>query len=121
MSVLECRGLTKQYGRVLALDSVSFTLEGGRIVGLLGPNGSGKTTFIKLCNGLLTPTSGELLIGGFKPGKDSKALISYLPDRPYLPDWMNVTQALDMFGDFYPDFRRERAVEMLSHLGIEEK
>lgn len=121
MSVLECRGLNKRYGRVLALDDVSFTLESGRIVGLLGPNGSGKTTFIKLCNGLLTPSSGELLIGGVRPGKESKALISYLPDRPYLPDWMNVSQALDMFEDFYPDFRRERAVEMLTHLGIEEK
>lgn len=121
MSVLECRGLTKRYGRVLALDDVSFTLESGRIAGLLGPNGSGKTTFIKLCNGLLTPTSGELTIGGFKPGKESKALVAYLPDKPYLPDWMNVTQALDMFEDFYPDFRRERAQEMLTHLGIEEK
>ena len=121
MSVLECRDLTKRYGRVLALDDVSFTLESGRIVGLLGPNGSGKTTFIKLCNGLLTPTSGELTIGGFKPGKESKALVAYLPDKPYLPDWMNVTQALDMFEDFYPDFRRERAQEMLTHLEIEEK
>ena len=121
MSVLECKGLTKQYGRTLALDDVSFTLEEGRIVGLLGPNGSGKTTFIKLCNGLLTPSSGELRICGCAPGKESKALVSYLPDRPYLPNWMDVTQALDMYEDFYADFDRKRALEMLAHLGIVEK
>lgn len=121
MSVLECKGLTKQYGRTLALDDVSFTLEEGRIVGLLGPNGSGKTTFIKLCNGLLTPSSGELRICGYAPGKESKALVSYLPDRPYLPNWMDVTQALDMYEDFYADFDRKRALEMLNHLGIVEK
>lgn len=121
MSVLECKGLTKRYGRTLALDDVSFTLEEGRIVGLLGPNGSGKTTFIKLCNGLLTPSSGELRICGYAPGKESKALVSYLPDRPYLPNWMDVTQALDMYEDFYADFDRERALEMLAHLGIVEK
>lgn len=121
MSVLECKGLTKRYGRTLALDDVSFTLEEGRIVGLLGPNGSGKTTFIKLCNGLLTPSSGELRICGYAPGKESKALVSYLPDRPYLPNWMDVTQALDMYEDFYADFDRKRALEMLAHLGIMEK
>lgn len=121
MSVLECKGLTKQYGRTLALNDVSFTLEEGHIVGLLGPNGSGKTTFIKLCNGLLTPSSGELRICGYAPGKESKALVSYLPDRPYLPNWMDVTQALDMYEDFYADFDRERALEMLAHLGIVEK
>ena len=121
MSVLECKGLTKRYGRTLALDDVSFTLEEGHIVGLLGPNGSGKTTFIKLCNGLLTPSSGELRICGYAPGKESKALVSYLPDRPYLPNWMDVTQALDMYEDFYADFDRKRALEMLAHLGIVEK
>ncbi len=96
-------------------------MEEGRIVGLLGPNGSGKTTFIKLCNGLLTPSSGELRICGYAPGKESKALVSYLPDRPYLPNWMDVTQALDMYEDFYADFDRKRALEMLAHLGIVEK
>ena len=121
MTVFECRGLTKQYGRVLALDNVDLTLEGGRVVGLLGPNGSGKTTLIKLANGLLTPSNGEVLICGHKPGKESKALVSYLPDRTYLPDWMSVRQALDMFGDFYADFRRERAEEMLKTLGIDQK
>lgn len=121
MSVLECKGLTKRYGRMVALDDVSFTIEEGHIVGLLGPNGSGKTTFIKLCNGLLTPSSGELTVCGHAPGKESKALVSYLPDRAFLPGWMSVAQALDMYEDFYCDFRRERALEMLASLGISEK
>lgn len=120
MTVLECIGLTKRYGRAIALDNVNLTLESGRVIGLLGPNGSGKTTFIKLCNGLLTPSAGEIRIGGMKPGKESKALVSYLPDRPFLPDWMSVKQALDLYEDFYADFRRERAVEMLTHLSIQE-
>lgn len=121
MSVLECKGLTKRYGRTLALDDVSFTVDEGRIVGLLGPNGSGKTTFIKLCNGLLTPSAGELYVCGHRPGKESKALVSYLPDRAFLPGWMSVSQALDMYGDFYADFKRDRALEMLGSLGISEK
>lgn len=119
MTVLECIGLTKRYGRAIALDNVNLTLESGRIIGLLGPNGSGKTTFIKLCNGLLTPSDGELRICGAKPGKESKALVSYLPDRPFLPDWMSVKQALDLYGDFYADFHRDRAEEMLAHLSIQ--
>lgn len=120
MAIFECKGVTKRYGRVLALDDVSIEpIESGRIVGLLGPNGSGKTTLIKLATGLLTPTAGEIRICGGAVGKESKALVSYLPDRNYLPDWMSVRQALDLFGDFYADFRRERAEEMLTHLGID--
>ncbi|MBR5342878.1 MAG: ABC transporter ATP-binding protein [Oscillospiraceae bacterium] len=119
-AILECRGLTKNFGRVCALDAVDLSIEPGRVVGLLGPNGSGKTTLIKLANGLLTPSAGELLIAGEKPGPASKAIISYLPDRNFLPDWMSARQMLDFFEDFYPDFRRDKATEMLGRLGIEE-
>lgn len=119
-AILECRGLTKNFGRVCALDAVDLSIEPGRVVGLLGPNGSGKTTLIKLANGLLTPSAGELLIAGEKPGPSSKAIISYLPDRNFLPDWMSARQMLDFFEDFYPDFRRDKATEMLGRLGIEE-
>ncbi|MCR5664273.1 MAG: ABC transporter ATP-binding protein [Oscillospiraceae bacterium] len=119
-AILECRGLTKRFGRVTALDAVDLRIEPGRVVGLLGPNGSGKTTLIKLANGLLTPSQGEILIAGQKPGPASKAIVSYLPDRNYLPDWMNVRQMLDFFEDFYADFRRDKAQEMLARLAIEE-
>ena len=120
MAILECKGLSKRFGRIQALEDINLSIEPGRVVGLLGPNGSGKTTLIKLANGLLTPTSGEILIDGRAPGKESKALVSYLPDKEYLPDWMSARQLMDFFADFYADFDRERAGEMLTRLGIDE-
>ena len=118
MAVLECKNLTKQYGHVTALEDVSFSIEPGRIVGLLGPNGSGKTTLIKLANGLLTPTSGELTICNADPGKETHAIVSYLPERTSIPLWMTASQLLDFYQDFYKDFRRDAAEEMLAHLNI---
>ena len=121
MATWECKSLCKRYGNVQALDNVSFSIEPGRVVGLLGPNGSGKTTLIKLANGLLTPTGGELLINGQKPGKATRALVSYLPDRPCLPEWMSAEKLLNMFSDFYADFQQDKAREMLEKLGIDPK
>ena len=121
MAVLECKNLTKQYGHVTALEDVSFSIEPGRIVGLLGPNGSGKTTLIKLANGLLTPTSGELTICNADPGKETHAIVSYLPERTSIPLWMTASQLLDFYEDFYKDFRRDAAEEMLAHLNIPPK
>ena len=120
-AILECRELTKSFGGTKALDGVNLNIEPGRVVGLLGPNGSGKTTLIKLANGLLTPSSGELLIAGERPGPATKAIVSYLPDRSFLPEWMNVRQMLDFFGDFYADFDRERAEDMLARLDIDKR
>ena len=120
MAILECRGLSKRFGKVQALEDVNLKLEAGHVIGLLGPNGSGKTTLIKLAHGLLTPTEGEILIDGMAPGKESKALVSYLSDKEYLPDWMSARQLMDFFGDFYADFDRARAQEMLTRLGIDE-
>lgn len=118
MAVLECKDLSKQYGGAPALTHVNLTIEPGRIVGLLGPNGSGKTTLIKLANGLLTPSEGEVLVCGMAPGKESHAAVSYLPERTCIPTWMSVRQLMDFYGDFYADFRREAAEEMLQHLNI---
>ena len=120
MPIFECRGLCKRFGNVQALDNVDLRVEPGRVVGLLGPNGSGKTTLIKLANGLLTPTGGEILIAGEEPGVDTKAIVSYLSDKEYLPEWMSAKQLMDFFQDFYEDFDRDRAQEMLQRLGIEE-
>ena len=119
MAILECRNLSKRFGNVQALDAVNLTIEPGRVIGLLGPNGSGKTTLLKLANGLLTPTGGEILIGGVAPGNESHRMVSYLPDRPYLAEWMKVRQLLDFFQDFYSDFDREKATEMLLRLNID--
>lgn len=119
MSVLECKNLTKHYGSAPALSQVTLNVEPGRIVGLLGPNGSGKTTLIKLANGLLTPSEGEILICDQAPGKESHALVSYLPERTAIPTWMSTRQLLDFYCDFYTDFRRDAAEEMLQHLSIQ--
>lgn len=118
MAVLECKDLSKHYGNAPALNHVSLAVEPGRIVGLLGPNGSGKTTLIKLANGLLTPSEGEVLVCDMAPGKESHASVSYLPERTCIPTWMSVKQRLDFYGDFYRDFNRKAAEEMLTHLNI---
>ena len=120
-ALLECRNLTKSYGRKPALSNVDLTISPGRIVGLLGPNGSGKSTLIKLANGLLTPTAGEILIDGKPVGVETKKIVSYLPDRNFLAQWMTVDGMINYFADFYSDFRRERADAMLENLGIDRK
>ena len=117
-SILECRNLTKYFPGCLALNSVNLSIPRGRIVGLLGPNGSGKTTLIKLANGLLTANSGEILINGMKPGIETKKIVSYLPERTYLNDWMSVQGMIDFFGDFYANFNKAKAYDMLGRLHI---
>lgn len=121
MALLECNGLTKKYGHIVALEDVTFRVEPGRIIGLLGPNGSGKTTLMKLANGLLMPTGGTLTICGAAPGKESHAVVSYLPERTSIPLWMTAEQLMDFYQDFYRDFRRAAAEEMLAHLKIQPK
>jgi len=118
-TILECRELTKRYGSFTALSSLSLSLERGQIIGLLGPNGSGKTTLIKCINGLLAPTSGEILIDGHHPGVESKRIVSYLPERNALPDWMKVRELVRYFQDFYADFNTEKANDMLHDLQID--
>ncbi len=121
MAILECGNLTKRYGTLTALDKVDLRIEEGGIVGLLGPNGSGKSTLIKLAMGMLQPTEGAILVDGMPPSDKTKAETAYLPDAFFLPDWQSVEQAMRFYEDFFPDFRRERAEETLSRLGIEKK
>ena len=118
MPILECNNLTKTYAGVTALDHIDLAIDPGRIVGLLGPNGSGKTTLIKLAAGLLQPTQGQILIDGKKPSPETNAVLSYLPERIALSQWMKVTQVLDFFCDFYKDFDRSAAEAMLAQLQI---
>lgn len=116
--VLTANGLTMRYHNTLALDHLDLALPKGKIVGLLGPNGSGKTTFIKLAAGLLTPKSGQITIDDQNVGTKTKALVSYLPDRPYFNKGRKIKELLDYFQDFYADFNRNRAEQMLSALNI---
>ncbi len=117
--IVQCMGLTKTYGRKIALNQIHLNLERSRIIGLLGPNGSGKSTLIKIINGLLQPTAGDVLINGHRPGIDTKFRISYLPERTYLNPGMKVIEVVQYFQDFYPDFRMDRAYDMLSRLQIQ--
>ncbi len=117
--ILNCQFLTKNYGNTLAVNNLNLSVENGKIIGLLGPNGSGKTTLIKMINGLLQPNSGSITICGHAPGVESKKLVSYLPDNNFLNSRMTVAQIVEMFNDFYEDFRPDLAYQMLEKLGIE--
>lgn len=120
MSLLEFKNVCKEFDHKPILKNVSFKVESGRIVGLLGKNGTGKTTIIKLINDLLTPTSGEVLINGNKPGIESKKIVAYLPERSYLDRSKKVSQILEYFCDFYENFDVAKARKLLKDLGLEE-
>ena len=119
MELLEIKHVCKSFGRKEILKDVNLTISGGKIVGLLGKNGVGKTTLIKLINDLLVPTSGEILVNGNPIGVQSKKVISYLPERTYLNKSMKVSEALSLFSDFYEDFDREKAEKLLKDLNLD--
>ena len=118
--LLECRDLTKRYGATVALDRFTVSLAAGRIVGLLGPNGSGKTTLLKMIAGVAHPTAGDIRVAGYEVGPESKALVSYLPERPYFSRSMRVREMIAFFADFYEDFDAALARDMLARLGVPE-
>lgn len=118
MPILEIKNLIKKYHTKNVIDNISLNVDSGKIVGLLGPNGSGKTTLIKLLAGLLTATSGDILIDNKEIGIETKAIVSFLPDRPYFANWMKVHYILAFFADFYRDFSMKKAMEMLKLLNI---
>ena len=111
--------VTKKYGHEVALMDVSLNLQPGRIIGLLGPNGSGKTTIIKLINGLLQPSLGNIYIHGQLPSPASKKVVSYLPDTTYLNENMKIIDAIRYFQDFYADFNVQRAYQLLNDLHLQ--
>lgn len=119
MNILEIKNLYKSFDEKQILKGVNFSIESGKIVGLLGKNGSGKTTIIKLINDLLTIDSGEILINGNKIGPESKAIVSYLPERSYLDKSKKVYQILNFFKDFYSDFDLEKAEKLLLELDLD--
>ncbi len=117
--IISCEQLCKRYNAVMALQNVQLQLPKGRIIGLLGPNGSGKTTLIKILAGLLQPSSGWARIDGRAIGVATKAVVSYLPDKMYYANWMKTKDLLDLFEDFYADFRRDKAEQMCASLLID--
>lgn len=117
-AILECKSLCKTYGKFQALNHVNLTIEPGKIIGLLGPNGSGKTTLLKLINNLLIPSEGSITVDGKEPGIETKSIVSYLPEKTYLDENQRIKEVIDFFADFYQDFDRSRADDMLEKLGI---
>lgn len=119
MELVKCNNLCKEFDKKQILDNINLSIPKGKIIGLLGKNGMGKTTLIKLINDLLTPTSGEILINGEKPGVNSKKVISYLPERTYLDKSMKVSQIITFFEEFYENFNKEKAIKLLKDLDLD--
>ena len=120
-NLVEIKGLTKRYGKKEVLQDLHLTIGSGQIIGLLGPNGSGKTTLLKTIVGLLQDYSGSILIDGHRPNCYTKSIISYLPEKTYLSNWMTIKHAFSLFQDFYKDFQRSKAQEMALALSLDEK
>lgn len=119
MELVKCNNLCKNFDNKIILKDVNLSIQKGRIVGLLGKNGMGKTTLIKLINDLLTPTSGEVLINSEIPNVNSKRVISYLPERTYLDKSMKVSQIITFFEEFYDNFNKEKAIKLLKDLDLD--
>ena len=117
-NIVEIKNVYKSYSKKEVISNMNLNIPKGKIVGLLGPNGSGKSTLIKLINGLLQPNSGYVLIDGIKPSIETKRIVSYLPERTYLNDWMKVSDILNFFNDFYDDFDMDKAMDMVKSLNI---
>lgn len=119
-ALIEVSGLTQRFGTTTALDGLDLTLEPGRIVGLLGENGCGKTTLLKILAGVLEGYSGNVRIGGHAPGPGSKAIVSFLPDTSFLPDSARVSYCLQMYRDFFADFQLDKARDLIGFFGLPE-
>jgi len=120
-TLLKVNSVSKRYGSKMALDNVSFDIGPGKITGLLGSNGSGKSTLMQIIAGITPATAGEISVMGKPIGRETKSLISYMPDRPLTESWMKVKDAVAFYKDFYADFNVEKAREMLDFMNLNEK
>ena len=120
-NIVEIKGLQKKYGKKEVLKGLDLNIASGQIVGLLGPNGCGKTTLLKTIVGLIKDYTGNVLIDGNPPNAYTKSIVSYLPEKTYLSNWMTVKDAFALFQDFYGDFNMEKAMDMANSLQLEQK
>lgn len=118
-NIIEIKNLSKIYGNKKALDNLNLDIEKGKVIGILGPNGSGKTTLIKILTGLLRQSKGEVLIDNKEPGVYTKSIVSYLPDRNFLYNWMNIQDAINFYKDFYEDFDEEKSYKLLDFMKLD--
>jgi ABC-2 type transport system ATP-binding protein len=118
-NIITVSDLRKSYGSKVVLDGIDFTAHSGQIIGLLGPNGCGKTTLIKILTGLIKDHSGTVRIDNEEPGAYTKSIVAYLPEKSYLPDWMRSIDAIDYFADFYKDFDKPKAQDMVIKFGLD--
>ena len=119
MELLQCVNINKSFGNKKILEDINLTVPRGKIIGLLGQNGTGKSTLIKIINDLLTATGGEVLVNGEKIGVGSKNIISYLPERTYLDKSMTVDKVIEFFTDFYDNFDADKARRLLADLKLD--
>lgn len=117
-SLIEVKNLNKKYRKTKALNNFSLEVNKGKIIGILGPNGSGKTTLIKILVGLLKKDSGIVLIDGHEPGVYTKSIVSYLPDRNFLNNWMKIEDSMYMYDDFFEDFNKEKFKNLIEFMGL---
>ncbi|WP_026895350.1 ABC transporter ATP-binding protein [Clostridiisalibacter paucivorans] len=120
MEILRAENITKKYITQKALKGLDITIEEGKIYGLLGPNGSGKTTFMKMVAGFIQPSSGEIQIMEKRIGKESKKIVSYMPTSNHIPKWMKVKHCIEYYGDFFKDFDKNKAVELIEFMGLDQ-
>ena len=118
--MLESREVTKNYGSKTAVSGVSLKLEPGLVYAMLGPNGSGKTTWMKMAAGLVKPSMGEMLYQGTPVGKESKKEIAYMSTEPYFYNWMSVADVGKYYQNFFEDFSMERYQQMLERMELTE-
>lgn len=121
MSIITVDSLRKSYGNNTVLNDIGFSLPEGEIIGLFGPNGCGKTTLMKILTGLIHDYTGSVLIDGVAPGEETKAFTAYLPEQTFVHEWMRNIDAVDYFNDFFSDFDKNKALEMLKRFGLPEK
>ena len=119
--IINISSLSKSYGSKQVLDGVSFSAAPGQIIGLLGPNGCGKTTLIKILTGLIKDYTGTVKIDNEEPGVYTKSIVAYLPEKTFLPDWMRPVDAIAYYADFYKDFDKDKANELVAKLGLDPK
>lgn len=120
-NIINVASLSKSYGKKNVLNDISFQIEEGSIVGLLGPNGCGKTTLIKILTGLIKDHTGTVKIDNDEPGPYTKSIVAFLPDKSYLPDWMRPVDAIEYFADFYQDFDKAKAEKMINDFRLDPK